>query len=104
MASGLLLVLRVRGVRGNRPRPPLRALLAADLAGHHVLLVRPVLHLDQGIRAHVVVPHRMLRGAALGPHHGVPAVVLDPHDRRLPPLPPPPPYLAPIPPPQPALP
>ena len=83
LPRGLLLVRRVRRVRGDRPLPPVLTLGSADLARDHVLLARAVLEFDQGIRADIVVPERMIRCTALRRHHGVPAVVFHPHHRRL---------------------
>src|SRR6059036_2078017 len=47
---------------------------------------RAVLELDMRVLLEVVVPDWVLRGAAHRRHHGVPAIVLDAHQRRLPQL------------------
>jgi hypothetical protein len=56
----LRLVLRVRRVRRDPALPPLRTLVAADLASVVLLRRRAVLQLDMGVRDEVVVPGRVL--------------------------------------------
>src|ERR1700728_3779380 len=83
LAGRPLLVLRVRRVGSDRPVPPLGSLVAGNFPGGHVPPVRAVLQLDPRVVPQVVVPLRMLRGAATGRHGGVAAVMLHPHHRRL---------------------
>ena len=83
LARGLLLVLRVRRIRGDRPLPPLRALVAGHLARDHLPPLRAILELDPRVRAEVVVPEGMRRRAALRRHGRIAPIVLHPHHRRL---------------------
>jgi hydroxyacylglutathione hydrolase len=80
---GLLLVLGVRRVGRDGPRPPLFPLRAAHLADGHVPLDGAVLHLNVRVGPHVVHPLRVLRRAALGADDGVRALVLHSHQRSL---------------------
>ena len=68
---GLRLVVGVVGEGGDGALPPLRLLVAGDLAGDHVLRDRAVLQLDVRVGDEVVVPDRVLRGAAERGHGGV---------------------------------
>src|SRR5262249_46540299 len=83
LAGGPVLVLGVGRVGRHRPLPPLRPLVAGDLARDHVLAVRAVLELYRRVRPEVVVPLRIGGGTALRGDGRVPPVVLDPHHRGL---------------------
>src|SRR5579875_1093143 len=81
---GLLLVLGVRRVGGDRPLPPDSSLLAAGFVHNGVERLGAVLdaHLVGG-RDHVVVPAGVRGRSALGRDQGVLAAALDPHERSL---------------------
>src|SRR5947209_9951721 len=80
---GLLLVLGVIGPRRNGTFPPDRLLIPENLAGVVVADNTAVLQLHARILGDVVVPDRVLRRPAQRGHHGVFAVVFDPHQRCL---------------------
>src|ERR1700722_2639950 len=80
---GLLLVLRVRRVGGDRPLPPRRALVAGHLARGELERVRSVLDHDLRVGPEVVHPDRVLGSAAHRPDRHVVALMLDPHQRGL---------------------
>src|ERR1700761_4900233 len=83
LAVGLGLILVVVGPHRDGPLPPLRALVAAQLAGGEVALGGRVLDLHERMVDEVAIPGRVLRGTALGGDGGVLAVVLDAHHRVL---------------------
>src|ERR1700733_13124405 len=85
--GGLLLVLGVVRPGRDGPLEPGRVLLAVDLPGLVVLLGRAVLKFHVRVRGQVVVPDRVLGRTAQRRDHGVLAVVLDAHQRRLAQLP-----------------
>ena len=75
--------LGVVGPRLDGPRPPRRLLVAGDLARQVVAGDGAVLELDVRLLDEVVVPDRVLRGAAERRDDRVDAVVLDAHQRGL---------------------
>src|SRR5690606_15313966 len=83
LAVGLLLVLRVIGPDRDGTVPPELLLLAGDLARGVVGDLRAVAQFDVRVVLDVVVPDGMFRRPAERGHHGVLAVVLDPHERGL---------------------
>src|SRR6516225_5077834 len=83
----LLLVLGVVRPRRHGPLPPGRAFGVMHLTRLVVLLGRPVLQFHVRVGGQVVVPDGVARRAAQRRHHGVLAVVLDAHQRRLADLP-----------------
>src|SRR3954454_11749562 len=83
LTLSLALVLGVRREGGDCSLPPLRALLALELARDHLPLLALVLKLDLRVSQQVVVPDRMGGRAALRRDGKVATVVLDPHQRCL---------------------
>src|SRR3954451_9045909 len=83
LTLGLALVLGVRRGGGDRSLPPLRALLALELARDHLPLLALVLKLDLRVSEQVVVPDRVGGRASLRRDGKVAAVVLDAHQRCL---------------------
>src|ERR1700677_4189969 len=83
-ARRLRLVFRVRRELGHRPLPPLRVLVAANLANLDVKGFRSVLERDVvWIRDEVVIPLGIIRRTAFGGNEGILSVVFDAHDRGL---------------------
>ncbi len=77
------LIPRVVGPRLDRTLPPDDFLVAGHLAGGVVALRRAILQFDVGVLFQVVVPDRVLRGAAHGCDDRVHTVVLHAHQRCL---------------------
>jgi SAM-dependent methyltransferase len=82
-AGGLLLVVRIRRVCGDRALPPLVAFGPGDLPRDHLALDRAILQGDSRVGDKVVVPVRVRGSAALRGDHRVASVVLDSHQRCL---------------------
>src|ERR1700691_3057410 len=83
-ALRLRLVLRVGREGRDGSIPPRGAFVAFDFSNRHLEAVGAVLDGDRvWIGDQVVVPHGVLRRAALGRDEGVGTGVLDAHERRL---------------------
>src|SRR4051812_44213220 len=80
---GAPLVVGVRRICGDRAVPPRHLLVAAHLASDHAPNVWAVTELDMRVSLEVVVPDRVCRLTTHRRDGGVPAVVLDPHERGL---------------------